>query len=641
MNSQTTLKINTLTNTKMNEILKQYIQDNSIPIEKRRAMAQDLDSGAIDEQRAVGIITTKYKGKYGSTPPAPKSNIPQPKPIGELMAEQNKTDDIAKQYTGATGKSLTESVVDMQKQGRTSALSETGKNIVSGVAAIPGAIWNSTVKPIGDLTNTVAGTTLASGQGILGGLSSLNPADFKPQEFEKRFKKGLTSPTAIGTNPYKADKKGNVDVEQSVRNLAGDTLKGGAGVFNLATLVSGGGLLNQFKSNALAGASLSAGEDIKNNNDLASTGLNALISGGLQGAFAKAPGALKAGRKGLAKVAGLSDSSIDLLQNPQLGQKVLSELPGAEAALRDETLNNPLQKVGQEVFKPAVSKLSQQNKELGKQLGNVLKSSTVTSTLKTPYTAFTSKLKDLGANITKNGIEFDEFSPIDSASDVKQLQSIFSTLSKYKKQELPVPKIHDLTRKIDNILDYSSKTANPVSTPAESALKEARKALSELVKTKVPESRKLFEQISGNYETLDFFNPKLGENASSAGILKSIFSPQRKDELLPMIKGLEKSTGQQIVNPTKIAKATMEIAGDTRGDTLLEVAKNPNVRSALQALARKIVSPKGMAKDIVRLGQGKGLTRVLPQGLTPKGAAVSTAVSNALISLLGTRKNKK
>lgn len=49
----------------MDPILSQYIQDKSIPLERRKNMASDLDSGAIDEKTARGIIMQKYAGKYG------------------------------------------------------------------------------------------------------------------------------------------------------------------------------------------------------------------------------------------------------------------------------------------------------------------------------------------------------------------------------------------------------------------------------------------------------------------------------------------------------------------------------------------------------------------------------------------------
>lgn len=54
-----------MTATNMDPILTQYIQDKSIPLEKRQNMASDLDSGAIDEKTARGIVMQKYAGKYG------------------------------------------------------------------------------------------------------------------------------------------------------------------------------------------------------------------------------------------------------------------------------------------------------------------------------------------------------------------------------------------------------------------------------------------------------------------------------------------------------------------------------------------------------------------------------------------------
>lgn len=51
----------------MDIVLQNYIKDKSIPLEKRRAMAADLDSGGIDEKTARGIILQKYGNKYDTS----------------------------------------------------------------------------------------------------------------------------------------------------------------------------------------------------------------------------------------------------------------------------------------------------------------------------------------------------------------------------------------------------------------------------------------------------------------------------------------------------------------------------------------------------------------------------------------------
>jgi len=48
----------------MDAILQKYILDSSIPIEKRRNMATDLDNRSIDEATAKGIVLQKYGNKY-------------------------------------------------------------------------------------------------------------------------------------------------------------------------------------------------------------------------------------------------------------------------------------------------------------------------------------------------------------------------------------------------------------------------------------------------------------------------------------------------------------------------------------------------------------------------------------------------
>jgi len=535
-----------------------------------------------------------------------------------------------------------------------SPLSQQGQqNIIEGLKKAPGATANflteSTLKPIARGVAAPVSALYRNVEGAIQGTGKLLQGQGL-EAAKEVYEENLTKPVNIyglgNVNPLRANEQGKIDPGKSALKIGGIGADAALGALNTFAPVQG--LVTQpgkyVAQNALRGAIQSGAKEATYNEDanLGSIAGNAAVGGTISGVLSALPVGLNKVRELRAQGAGLSDEAISTLRNKELGQKTLNTVKDAKKALSNPTENlNPLQNVGQKEFKPAVDQLFQRNKELGKQLGTVIKESGIQTNLTKPYDSFVGKIKDLGGKIGKNGIEFNEFSPIDNPSDIKQLNTIFGTLNKYKNKPIPASDLHALIQKADNLLDYSTKTANPLSTPAESAIKEFRKSASELLKNKVPQSKPLFNQFADNRKALDFFNPKLGENASSASVLKNIFSPQRKDELLPLLQNLEKNTGKQIINPSRVAKTAMDIAGDTRGASLLDTSANPKniIAKLIQATVAK---PEGSAKGIVKSSLGKGILsgvgksgRIygISQGLTSARNAVPQALSEGILNL--------
>lgn len=75
----------------LDPILQRYIEDKSIPFEKRKNMADDLDSGSVDTETAKGIVMQKYPNRFNGSsdsssqgaPPAPLAN-----PEAKAMADK-------------------------------------------------------------------------------------------------------------------------------------------------------------------------------------------------------------------------------------------------------------------------------------------------------------------------------------------------------------------------------------------------------------------------------------------------------------------------------------------------------------------------------------------------------------------------
>lgn len=520
-------------------------------------------------------------------------------------------------------------------------------------------VLGSTVKPIAQgLASPFATGARAAQAAYEGGKSLISGEGLETagKKLESTYSEPVDVPWLGNLNIVKKDKStGGVNkfgtAASSVGTLA-DTVSGFANILNP---IAGG-----FKHGLLRGGTQAASQAAKEEDaSLESIGLSGLIGGGIGGLFGGAPNVINKLRDLRGKAAGLSEDAINTLKNPKLGKNVLPTVKIAEKSMANPVENlNPLQKVGQEQFKPALKQLVSKNQNLGKELGTFIKESGVKSNLKSVYDDFATTLEKFGGKIkntpnktseispystfldnvktpsSKGGkisVQFGEFSGLDNPSDIKEINNFLNIINKYRTKKVEASDIHDLIQKISTKLDYSSKTAVPLSTPAEAILKDLRTSASNLLKTKVKGSSKLFDQMSKNYDAIDFFNPKLGDNSSSAGVLKNLFSPQRKDELLPMLERLQQETGTNILNPTRIAKTAMDIAGDTRGDSLLNA---PGIKALLAKIAQAtIANPKGTAKSLVKAGLKKGVTG-LPQGLLGAGNVLPLDLTNALKKLL-------
>ena len=236
---------------------------------------------------------------------------------------------------------------DYWGKGAVDAAAWLGKGALGVGGAVVNAVADSTVRPIGDLTNTMVGGTAAGLQGTAGALSSLNPFDFQPQEFQERYKKGLTSSTPVGVNPYKSAADGNVDIDALLRDIGGGALKAGAGAFNLATLGKGSAaasLASRFLPNLVAGAAFGAGDALKEGKGADEILKSGLLSGGLQGLIAPVGKATE----GVAKAF--------LSRIPQFTPKIKAELGEAGLKRVGELMYQNIDKIPRTASREAIGK---------------------------------------------------------------------------------------------------------------------------------------------------------------------------------------------------------------------------------------------------------------------------------------------
>lgn len=373
-----------------------------------------------------------------------------------------------------------------------------------------------------------------------------------------------------------------------------------AGAFGLNSLI-----------NTEAGAIAGKGENANGKDMAYGLGIDTLL---------KIPGLTNLYSKIAPKLSGMSDETINTLRNSELGQEVLNKLNLAKSAKINPLENlNPLQDVGENILKPSVSRVKNLNSGLGLKLDKTLENSQVKLSTNSALQSFESKLKDSGLVIRNGTVSPTATSRITSKKDLTILKETYKDLIKFsRKEELKPSKFFNLIGRLDDRINYNNnKSLEPITTQTQNILKNARATMSENLKTAIPKSKKIFSQMSGNHDILDFFNKKLGENASSASVLKNAFSPLRKDELLPYLRKLEGVTGKKIINPMQSAKTAMEIAGDSRGLNLLEgVIQGKDIKSGLlDSLRKAIFNPEKVAKSIVKSSSNQGRKEILNNDL--------------------------
>ncbi len=501
-------------------------------------------------------------------------------------------------------------------------------------------VADSTVKPI---AKEAAGLTIAplinAPQALYQGLKAGGPWSEKgTQAMKNQMAAPVNLPGLGNVNLLQQDQAGQASAGLSTANTVGSTLDAGSGVANLVApeLSLGENGLKGFGIAAARGAIQSGGKALQDPNATPqSVGINSALGALTSGTLSKIPGLIGGARNIGAKLSGLSDEAISTLTNPETAEQAIQGIGGAKAAKINPTGNlDPMQNVAENQFKPAVVKLAEQNKQIGAQLGDTIKNSGVKVDFSQPFQAFNDSLNKFGGELTSDGVKFGEFGKIDEPSDINQLNKVGALLDKYKDQPTDASNLHALIQKIDGMINYSSKTAVPLSDPAQSILKSVRGTASDLLKQSVPESVPLFEQFAKNHDVLDFFNPKLGDNSSSTSVLKNLFSSLRKDNALPNIQALEEATGTDILNPLRSAKTAMNIVGDTRGEQLPDVFGEGGVKKkALETLRRFILNPESRAEAISNQILGKkGLTDQAAS-LASKGNVVPNEIMNALRAL--------
>ena len=330
-----------------------------------------------------------------------------------------------------------------------------------------------------------------------------------------------------------------------------------------------------------------------------------------------------------AKAAGLKPDTIETLKG-KAGQSAIDDLDLAKNAYKNPSMvDDPLQKVGQEKLKPAVQELAKQNKSLGESLNQTLKTSKQKINTATDVAKFVDELSKYGGTVKNGEVVFGATSPISSSADKTALNQLYQDLVKLQTRGVSPLEYHQLIQRVSNLTDYANKGLVPMSSQADSVIKGVRYNMSESLKDYVPEARTILDKMTQNYDLLDFFNPKLGDNQSSATTLRNLFSPAQKDALRPNIQRLESLTNSNIIDSTRAAKAAMDIVGDPIGSNLIEGAVKPK-QALFDAGRRFLFQPEKAAQSLVR---NYSLNPSTPSILSNRGV-----VPQALMNLFGGRK---
>jgi hypothetical protein len=187
----------------------------------------------------------------------------------------------------------------------------------------------------------------------------------------------------------------------------------------------------------------------------------------------------------------------------------------------------------------------------------------------------------IGASITDEGIKNAKgrISKISlDPADNKLVRDVYKQLGQLK--------FSDSIRKADDVVDaiqdllYKRKQnyALPVNSQVEALLKQSVRELNQLVKKAAGGTyRKSNSKYSNFKDLFDDLNKALGKEGSKGGsLMKRVFSPTDggTKQLFAQIK---KATGIDLVEEAALAKHVMQIAGDPRGNNLLELLKETGV----------------------------------------------------------------
>lgn len=447
-------------------------------------------------------------------------------------------------------------------------------------------VTESTVKPIAKGAATVS---IGSAKSLYDRLNAIAQGK-SDAEIDKEASKPLNLPFVGQVNP-------NANTPMQNVGLAADV---GSGYMNMMTPY-------QSLRGAIGRGALQSGAKEMEYNPNAtplSIGANAAVGGAISGISYGVPKFWDKAKKKLAEMrgqaAGLKSDTIKTLEDAKTGDQAVDMLGDANAAkLNPANYDDPMQQVGQKKLKPAVEKVIQQNKQLSKDFVATLKSSDARFTTKDDYKAFVESLKEIGGKVKGGEVIFDGTSPITSQADISTVNKVLADLKRFSTKELSAEKYNDVIRRITGYTDFSSTQLAPINTITDKLVKGARFNMNDKLKRAIPEASDTLEQMAKNHDIIDFFNPKLGDNSSSATTLRNLFSPAQKDALRPNLQQLERTAKIDIINPTRAAKAAMDIVGDTTGENLIQGVSSPK-GALLEGLRRFVFNPEAAAKGIVR-----------------------------------------
>lgn len=163
-------------------------------------------------------------------------------------------------------------------------------------------------------------------------------------------------------------------------------------------------------------------------------------------------------------------------------------------------------------------------------------------------------------------------------ADNKLIKDVYRKLGELKFSD-SIQKADDMVDAIQDLLYKRQKNvAIPVNSQVEAILKQSIGELNKMVKKAAGKTYRKSNLKYSNFKYLfDDLNKALGKDSSKGGsLMKRVFSPT-DGGTKKLFAGIKKATGIDLVEEAALAKHVMEIAGDPRGNNLLELLKQTGV----------------------------------------------------------------
>lgn len=261
----------------------------------------------------------------------------------------------------------------------------------------------------------------------------------------------------------------------------------------------------------------------------------------------------------------------------------------------------PLDLAGEKMKDALKNSVAPARQEVGKQLSQVIDSTDTTVQIKPILDNFTDSLKQQNVKITGDGLIFDDSTFAYSDKSKKAITDLYKKLVSNK--EMNVKDVWATTQNLSGLTNLDNMSADKIATVPEGLLKRLGGQLKESMKEVLPQdSLKLFDEYGDLAETQNFLARYTKETNNAGHLLKRLYSTATPDGLLKKVDKVSEVSGINLVETTEQAKLAMELAGDTRINSLLgELAdKNPDGIKYIQKFFQLIrfTDPESVARSL-------------------------------------------